>query len=184
MIFFLFIGGFPAMLEGTIPFAAVCIPICLALGYDVITGISVVFIADIVGWSAGPANYYTVGNAQIIGGLKLFSGFSYRMAALVVLGIISIFYVIRYAEKVRKDPSKGLMAGHDYSDLAGDQEEAAFTGRRKLVVVVFLAAILLIVIGCLKWGWGCPRCQLSISYAASYAASLQDTRAEKLQTNF
>ena len=156
MVFFLFIGGFPAMLEGTIPFAAVCIPICLALGYDVITGISVVFIADIVGWSAGPANYYTVGNAQIIGGLKLFSGFSYRMVALVVLGLVSIFYVIRYAEKVRKDPSKGLMAGQDYSDLAGDQEETAFTGRRKLVVVVFMAATLLIVIGCLKWGWGMP----------------------------
>ncbi|MFR2645590.1 MAG: hypothetical protein ACLTAF_06035 [Blautia coccoides] len=111
-----------AMLEGTIPFAAVCIPICLALGYDVITGISVVFIADIVGWSAGPANYYTVGNAQIIGGLKLFSGFSYRMVALVVLGLVSIFYVIRYAEKVRKDPSKGLMAGQDYSIL-GDQRK-------------------------------------------------------------
>ena len=74
------------------------------------------------------------------------------MMALVVLGLVSIFYVIRYAEKVRKDPSKGLMAGQDYSDLAGDQEETAFTGRRKLVVVVFMAAILLIVIGCLKWG--------------------------------
>ncbi|MDY3282110.1 hypothetical protein [Dysosmobacter sp.] len=105
MVFFLFIGAFPSMLEGSIPFAAVIVPICLSLGYDVITGIAVVFVADIIGWSAGPANYYTVGNAQAIGGLELFSGFGYRMVSLVVLGLIGIVYVVRYAEKVRQNPA-------------------------------------------------------------------------------
>ena len=153
MVFFLFIGAFPSMLEGTIPFAAVVVPICLALGYDVITGIAVVFVADIVGWSAGPANYYTVGNAQNIGGLELFSGFGYRMVSLVVLGLIAIVYVIRYAEKVRQDPSKSIMAGADYSDMM-KQEEIEFDGRKKLICVIFLVTVLLIVVGCLKWGWG------------------------------
>ncbi len=154
MVFFLFIGAFPSMLEGTIPFAAVIVPICLALGYDVITGVAVVFVADIVGWSAGPANYYTVGNAQTIGNLELFSGFGYRMISLIVLGLISIIYVIRYAEKVRLDPSKSLMAGTDYSDLMGEQKEIAFDGRKKLITLVFIVTIALIVIGCMKWGWG------------------------------
>lgn len=154
MVFFLFIGAFPSMLEGTIPFAAVIVPICLALGYDVITGVAVVFVADIVGWSAGPANYYTTGNAQIIGGLELFSGFGYRMVTLVVLGLISIIYVVRYAEKVRLDPSKSLMAGTDYSDLMASDEEVPFDGRRKLITLIFIVTIILIVVGCMKWGWG------------------------------
>jgi len=153
MVFFLFIGAFPSMLEGSIPFAAVVVPICLALGYDVITGIAVVFVADIVGWSAGPANYYTVGNAQNIGGLELFSGFGYRMVSLVVLGIIAIIYVIHYAEKVRQDPSKSIMAGADYSDLM-QQEEIEFDGRKKAICVIFLITVILIVVGCLEWGWG------------------------------
>lgn len=154
MVFFLFIGAFPSMLEGSIPFAAVIVPICLSLGYDVITGIAVVFVADIIGWTAGPANYYTVGNAQTIGGLELFSGFGYRMVSLVVLGLIGIVYVVRYAEKVRQDPSRSIMAGADYSDLMNAQEEVEFDGRKKLICVVFLVTVALIVIGCLKWGWG------------------------------
>lgn len=157
MVFFLFIGAFPSMLEGTIPFAAIIVPICLALGYDVITGVAVVFVADIVGWSAGPANFYTVGNAQSIGGLELFSGFGYRMVALIVLGLISIVYVVRYAEKVRKDPSKSLVADVDTSDLVGSKEEVPFDARRKLITVVFIVTIILIVVGCMKWGWGLVR---------------------------
>lgn len=154
MVFFLFIGAFPSMLEGTIPFAAIIVPICLALGYDVITGVAVVFVADIVGWSAGPANYYTTGNAQIIGGLELFSGFGYRMVALIVLGLISIIYVIRYAEKVRKDPSKSLVAGADYSDLMKRDEAVEFDTRKKLITLIFVITIVLIVVGCMKWSWG------------------------------
>lgn len=154
MVFFLFIGAFPSMLEGTIPFAAIIVPICLALGYDVITGVAVVFVADIVGWSAGPANYYTTGNAQIIGGLELFSGFGYRMVALIVLGLISIIYVIRYAEKVRKDPSKSLVAGADYSDLMKSEEDVEFDTRKKLITLIFVITIVLIVVGCMKWSWG------------------------------
>lgn len=153
MIFFMLIGAFPAMLEGTIPFAPVVIPVCLLLGYDVITGIAVIFVADIIGWSAGPANYYTVGTAQTIGGLELFSGFGYRMVCLVVLGIIGILYVLRYAEKVRKNPMLSYVASEDYSDLKGSDEKMVFTGRRKLVFTVFLITILLIVVGCLQWGW-------------------------------
>ena len=156
MVFFLFIGGFPSMLEGTIPFAAIIVPICFALGYDVITGVAVVLVADVVGWTAGPANFYTVGNAQNIGGLTLFSGFGYRMVTLIVLGLITIFYVVRYAEKVRKDPSKSLVADLDL-DVGASKEEIPFDTRRKLITVVFIVTIILIVVGCMKWGWGLVR---------------------------
>ncbi|MDY3282111.1 hypothetical protein [Dysosmobacter sp.] len=46
------------------------------------------------------------------------------------------------------------MAGTDYSDLMNAQEEVEFDGRKKLICVVFLVTVALIVIGCLKWGWG------------------------------
>lgn len=153
MVFFMLIGAFPAMLEGTIPFAPVVIPVCLLLGYDVVTGIAIIFVSDIIGWSAGPANYYTVGNAQMIGGLPLFSGFGYRMICLLVLGAIGIFYTVRYAERVRKNPALSYMAGTDCSDFMGSGERMKFTVRRKLVFAAFIITILLIVVGCLKWGW-------------------------------
>lgn len=155
MIFFLCIGAFPSMLEGTIPFIPIGVAIALVLGYDVITGVAIIFVADIAGWTAGPTNFYTVGNAQTIGNLPLFSGLGYRMIVLVVLGIVTIWYVIRYAEKVKKDPTKSLVYGVDYSDLMQSNDlDISFTGRHKLVLGVFISTIIIVVKGCLSWKWG------------------------------
>ena len=155
MVFFLCIGAFPSMLEGSIPFIPIGVGVALMLGYDVVTGVAIVFVADIVGWTAGPTNLYTVGNAQTIGGLELFSGLGYRMICLVVLGGIAIWFVLRYAERVKKDPTKGIMYGNDYSDLQNASDaELEFTLRRKLILVVFIITIALVVYGSLEWSWG------------------------------
>lgn len=155
MVFFLCIGAFPSMLEGSIPFIPIGVAVSLMLGYDVVTGVAIVFVADIVGWAAGPTNLYTVGNAQSIGGLELFSGIGYRMLSLIVLGAIAIWFVLRYAERVKKDPRKGIMYGKDYSDLeSASDADLEFTTRRKLILVVFIMTIFLVVYGSLKWKWG------------------------------
>lgn len=155
MVFFLCIGAFPSMLEGVIPFIPIGVAVALMLGYDVVTGVAVVFVADVVGWAAGPTNLYTVGNAQTIGGLELFSGIGYRMIALVVLGSIAIWFVLRYAEQVKKDPTKGIMYGKDYSDLkTASDAQLEFTLRRKLILVIFIITIALVVYGSLEWDWG------------------------------
>lgn len=155
MVFFLCIGAFPSMLEGSIPFMPIGVAVALMLGYDVVTGVAIVFVADIVGWSAGPTNLYTVGNAQMIGGLELFSGIGYRMISLVVLGAIAIWFVLRYAERVKKDPTKSVMYGTDYSDLkSASDAELEFNIQRKLILAVFAITIILVVYGSLKWKWG------------------------------
>lgn len=154
MIFFMFIGAFPSMFEACIPFMPIVVPVCLLLGYDVVTAVCIVVIGDIIGWTAGPTNLYTVGNSHNIAGLPMFSGIGYRLIVLVVLGGISLWYVIRYAERVKKDPSKSLVAGADYSDLMGDVEDMQFTATRKLILLVFVATVALVVYGSLELGWG------------------------------
>lgn len=155
MLFFAMIGAFPSMLEGTIPFIPISVSIALMLGYDVVTGVAVVLISDIVGWAAGPTNFYTVGTAQNIGGLPLFSGIGFRLVSLVVFTIVSVWFVIRYAERVRANPEASVVAGRDYSDLrTTGEEKVAFTLRRKIIFVLFLITILLVVVGSLQWKWG------------------------------
>ncbi len=155
MIYFSFIGAFPSMLEGVIPFVPICIGIALMLGYDVITGIAVVLISDIIGWAAGPTNMWTVGNAQNIGQLPLFSGIEYRLVCLVVFMVVSIIYVIRYAEKVKKDPTLSTCYGMDTSGLEFDSnQKIEFTLRRKIILILFCITIFLVVFGSLQWGWG------------------------------
>lgn len=154
MVFFLFIGAFPSMFEACIAFLPIGISVCTMLGYDLITAVSLVVIGDIVGWTAGPTNLYTVGNSQNIGGLPLFSGIGYRLIVLVVLGALACWFVIRYAEKVRKDPTKSLIYGMDTSGIDTPVENVTFDIRRKLILVVFVITIVLIVYGSLGWGWG------------------------------
>lgn len=154
MIFFMFIGAFPSMFEACIPFLPIVVPVCLLLGYDVVTAVCLVVIGDIIGWTAGPTNLYTVGNSQEIAGLPMFSGIGFRLVVLVVLGGLALWYVIRYAERVKKDPSKSLVAGKDYSDLMGDVEDMQFTTARKLILAVFVATVVLVVYGSLNWHWG------------------------------
>ena len=154
MIFFMCIGAFPSMFEACIPFLPIVIPVCLLLGYDVVTAVCIVVIGDIIGWTAGPTNLYTVGNSQNIAGLPMFSGIGYRMIVLVVLGAISLWYVIRYAERVKKDPSRSLVAGQDYSDMMGNVEDMEFTLTRRLILLVFIATVALVVYGSLRLHWG------------------------------
>lgn len=154
MIFFMFIGAFPSMFEACIPFLPIVVPVCLLLGYDVVTAVCIVVIGDIIGWTAGPTNLYTVGNSHNIAGLPMFSGIGYRLVVLVVLGAVALWYVIRYAERVKKDPSKSLVAGKDYSDLMGNVEDMEFTLTRKLILGAFIITVILVVYGSLNWGWG------------------------------
>ncbi len=155
ILYFVFIGAFPSMLEGVIPFVPICIGIALMLGYDVLTGIAVVIVSDVVGWAAGPTNMWTVGNAQAIGGLPLFSGIEYRLFTMVVFAVITIAYIVNYAEKVKKDPTRSYCYGMNTDDLGVNlSEQLEFTGRRKLVLLTFIITIFLVVIGSLQWGWG------------------------------
>ncbi|KUO70625.1 MAG: hypothetical protein APF77_17280 [Clostridia bacterium BRH_c25] len=163
MLFFGSLGAFPGMLEAAIPFAPLCIGIALALGYDTLVGISIALIGIVMGWSAGPSNPWNVGIGQTIGELPMFSGFGYRLFIFAVFMFISISYVLRYAKKVKKDPTKSVVYGMDISHLVSDQDEKAeFTTRHKLVLLTLAATIGMIVYGTINMKWGIP--QMSATY--------------------
>ncbi|MCI8303183.1 MAG: YfcC family protein [Lawsonibacter sp.] len=155
MVFFLCIGAFPSMFEGCIPFLPIGISIALMLGYDVVTGMAIIVVSDIIGWTAGPTNPWTTGTAQNLGGLPMYSGLGYRLVVLVVFGAIAIWFVLRYAERVKKDPTKSLVYGKDYSDMDNKDVTAGleFDARRKLILLVFCLTIALVVYGSIAWGW-------------------------------
>ena len=158
MIFFGCLGAFPGMLEGVIPFAPLCIGIALSLGYDVIVGISIAFISVVVGWTAGPSNPWTVGIGHTLAGLPMFSGFAYRFIVFIVLMAVSIFYVLQYAKKVKKDPTKSIVyethiKSNSYAELGVDGD-IPFTTRHKGILLTFILTIAFILYGTFNWEWG------------------------------
>lgn len=102
MLLFGLFGAVFGMSEETIAFVAVVIPLARMLGYDDITGVCMVYLAAHVGFAGAMLNPFTIGIAQDMSDLPLFSGIEYRTVCWIVLMAIAIAFVLWYASKVRK----------------------------------------------------------------------------------
>lgn len=102
MLLFGVFGAVFGMSEETIAFVAVVIPLAKSLGYDEIVGVCMVYVAAHVGFAGAMLNPFTIGIAQDMAGLPLFSGIEYRTFCWTVLMAVAIAFVLFYAKSVRK----------------------------------------------------------------------------------
>ena len=117
MILFGLLGSTMGMFEETYGLIPVFISIAMALGYDAIVGGSVIYLGVAVGFAAATINPFTIGIAQEVAGVKMFSGLGYRILCFVVFMGISIWYVWRYARRIQKDPTKSYLYGEKIETL-------------------------------------------------------------------
>ena len=102
MLLFGLFGAVFGMSEETIAFVAVVIPLARSLGYDDFVGVCMVYVAAHVGFAGAMLNPFTIGIAQGMAELPLFSGIEYRIFCWVALMLIAIIFVLWYANKTRK----------------------------------------------------------------------------------
>ncbi len=102
MLLFGLFGAVFGMSEETIAFVAVVIPLAKSLGYDEIVGVCMVYVAAHVGFAGAMLNPFTIGIAQDMSGLSLFSGIEYRVFCWLVLMAVTISFVLWYASRVRR----------------------------------------------------------------------------------
>lgn len=110
MFLFSLTGAFLGFAEENIVFIPVAITLARALGYDAIVGMSLVTLGGAVGFNSAMMNPFTVGVAQGIAELPLFSGIGLRFIIWIVLLVVSITYVMRYAKKVKNNPKLSIIA--------------------------------------------------------------------------
>ncbi len=113
MLIFSLFGAVFGMSEETIAFVIILVPMAISMGYDSIVGVCMVYVAAHVGFSGAILNPFTIGIAQGLAGVPLFSGFEYRIVLWCVLNIITIVWVLRYARKVKRNPEKSLVFEED-----------------------------------------------------------------------
>ena len=111
-------GAVFGMSEETIPFVGIVVPLVVSLGYDAIMGLLVVYVAAAVGFASAFLNPFTVGIAQEMAGLPLFSGMGYRIFCWVLLTGLFIGFVLWYAQRLRTKravlcPGDGFSAAAD-----------------------------------------------------------------------
>jgi len=113
MLLFSIFGAVFGMSEETIAFIIILVPLAISMGYDSITGVGMVFVAAGLGFAGAVLNPFTIGIAQGLADLPLFSGFEYRLFSWLIINVIGIFYVLRYAGKIKKNPSSSIVYSDD-----------------------------------------------------------------------
>ena len=113
MILFSLFGSVFGMSEETIAFTLIIIPLAISMGYDSIVGVCMVYVAAHIGFSGAMLNPFTIGIAQGIAAIPLFSGIGYRLICWIILTIIGIVFVLIYANKVKKNPKSSIMYEDD-----------------------------------------------------------------------
>ncbi len=156
IIIFGCVGAFVGWAEGILMFIPLSVALTRVMGYDALVGLGITSTAAAAGFATAPTNIYTVGVAQGIVGLPLFSGLEFRLVTFVIIMIPTIWYILRYANRIKKDPSKSLVADVDLTatleiDTDGKEEKLSF--RDILVIAVLIFGFALAVYGALELGW-------------------------------
>lgn len=155
MIIFSLAGAMLGTAEEALPFYPIVIALALAMKFDTITGTAMVLLGAGAGFAGAFANPFTVGIAQGISGLPMFSGFAFRLVAYVLILGSAIIYVYRYASKVRDNPELSLTYEED-KKRRGDvnlDELPEFTTTHKLVMFVLIIGIVVLALGVARWGF-------------------------------
>ncbi len=135
------------MWEETMAFYPLLIPVFLAAGYDAVVGISVILLGAGAGVIASTVNPFATGIAAGFAGVSLGEGMVLRLLQWVVFEGAAIWFVMAYAARVKKNPSRsvvGVGAGKLHVSM---EETVPFTSRRKVIMVLFTLTFLVMIYG-------------------------------------
>lgn len=145
-------GAVGAVANAVIAFVVVGVIIARALKLDPIVAVAITFGANFVGFSVGFMNPYTLGIAQDIAELPLFSGALLRIVIFVIMLASTIWYIWRYVKKLMKDQNQSLMG--IYADENEENAlDAPFTLRHKLLLTFVVLCLGFFVYGSIELGW-------------------------------
>ncbi|MCC6548470.1 MAG: YfcC family protein, partial [Ignavibacteriaceae bacterium] len=152
-------GATFGMNEEIIPFVLITVPICLALGYDSITGVAIPLVGAHIGFASAFLNPFNVGIAQGIADVPLFSGIGYRVICWGISTAVGVFFLLYYVRKLSKNPEISPMYAEDTEFRKSGhidniyENQIELTGKHKLVLSTFVASLFMLVIGVVKFDW-------------------------------
>lgn len=148
-LFFMLFGSLLGIFEEMVPLVPLAVVLAWSLGWDSLTGLGMSLLATAFGFSAAIANPFTIGVAQRIAGLPLFSGAGYRAAIFLLIYMVLLAFLLRHAKKVEKDPQSSPVWLEEQAvrgESAQDRLDTGSTQKGPLLWFAFtLVGILLVI---------------------------------------
>ena len=153
--FFMALGAFLGIFEEIVPLVPLMLALSYSLGWDSLVGLGMSILATNLGFSAAITNPFTIGVAQKIAELPLFSGAWFRIPIFLAIYAIFAIFLVRYARKVERSPEVSPVYKEDqtgrlkYMHLEGAVLPGSNQQPRKAVIwfLVFILLILLTLVG-------------------------------------
>ena len=190
IIFTLFsLGGATfGMTEEAIPFITILVPLMLALGFDSILAVGISYLGCIVGFATAMLNPFTVGIAQSIAEIPLFSGLAYRTILWVITTAVGVIFLMIYARKIKKNPEFSPMYKLDEEKrkkLSQTQsEEIKFTVSHKIIIASIGVCLAVIIWGVLKAGFWIPEIAAVFLITGIFAGIVGGLKADEMAEAF
>lgn len=153
-LFFMAMGSFIGSFEEAVPLVPIVVALSIRLGWDALTGLGMSLLAIGCGFSAGVCNPFTVGVAQELAGLPMFSGIWFRLIGFALVYILLIGFLYFYAKKIEKPIDTALLNQNFRKDEKMDKGLKCFAGIMlggillvlSSVVITFLQDITMIIV--------------------------------------
>lgn len=173
--------------EETLAFYPMLLPVFLAAGYDLMVPLAVIYLGSCVGSMASTVNPFAVIIASDAVGVDWTTGIGSRIILLVLSLGITIFYIVRYAEKVRKNPKASIAYGTPLPESLSSEkvsvvEKLSFLN--KCLLSVFGISFVLMIVGVSRWGWSFEEMTALFLVASVVIALLQRTSEERFISEF
>ncbi|MGM9582265.1 MAG: YfcC family protein [Phascolarctobacterium sp.] len=139
--------------EEYLAFTPLVVSVALALGFDSLTALGMLFCSVAAGYGAGCTQPFSVGVAQGIAGVPIFSALPYRVGIFVVLLILNISYVMYHAYKVKKNPESSPVYAIDRAkaDTINLTDTDELTTRQGICLALLGLNFVGIIFGVLKY---------------------------------
>ena len=190
IIFTLFsLGGATfGMTEEAIPFITILTPLMLALGFDSILAVGISYLGCIVGFATAMLNPFTVGIAQSIAEITLFSGVVYRSILWVITTIVGIIFLMIYAKRIKKNPQLSPMYKLDEEKRKklnkSENEEVKFTLSHKIIIASIGVCLAVIIWGVLRKGFWIPEIAAVFLITGIFAGIVGGLKADEMAEAF
>lgn len=103
VLFFMMMGSFVGSFEECVPLVPIVVALSVGLGWDALTGMGMSILAAGCGFAAGVCNPFTIGVAQTLAGLPMFSGAGMRMLSFVLIYGLLFAFLRGHAKKIEKE---------------------------------------------------------------------------------
>lgn len=148
------------MAEETIAFYPILVPIFIAAGYDAIVALAAIYLGSSIGTMCSTVNPFSTIIASNAAGINWTLGLNSRLALLIIGTITCMLYIIRYAKRVKADPSQSLIYSQKkeiearfLKNLSTSEQGNKLEKHHSLILVLFAMTFLVMVYGVSSLGW-------------------------------